>query len=72
MASKEGSGGAVDKLGPIIGLEGFRCGTKLGLGVCNEFNHVAVHLRFVTKWEEPAVMGIVIEYNKVILEPRIA
>jgi len=48
VASKEGSGGAVDKLGPIISLEGFRCGTKLGLGVCNEFNHMAVHLRFVT------------------------
>jgi hypothetical protein len=47
VASKERSGGAVDKLGPIVGLEGFRCGTKLGLGVCNEFNHVAVHLRFV-------------------------
>ena len=48
MASEEGGGGVVDKLGPIIGLEGFRCGTKLGLGVCNEFNHMAVHLRFVT------------------------
>ena len=64
MASKEGSGGAVDKLGPIIGLEGFRCGTKLGLSVCNEVNHVAVDLRIWAKVEGPAGMGIIIQDNE--------
>ena len=62
----------VDNFCPIIGLEGFRRGAKLVLSVCNEFNHVVVHLRFVTKREGPAVMGIIIKDDKIIFEPKVA
>jgi hypothetical protein len=61
MASEERSGGMVNKLGPIICLEGSRRGGKLCLSVCNELNHVAVDLRFETKQKGRAVMGKIIK-----------
>jgi hypothetical protein len=61
MTGEESGGGVVNELGAIICLEGFGCGAKLCLSVCNELNNVAMHLRFLAKRKSPAVMGKIIE-----------
>jgi hypothetical protein len=70
MAGEEGSSSQINKLSPVVSLNGFRCGAKLCLSAGNELNNVAVHLRFLSKRKRPPIMRKIIQQNKIVFKSR--
>jgi hypothetical protein len=71
VAGEEVRDGGVEEIGVIVSLHSNYMKVKLSAFIGNEVEDGIGYVRFPMKWKCPYVVGIVINYNKIVFKTRI-